>query len=190
MPATSDANQLVMRLDRGEAAAASELVPLVYAELRQLAARHLQHERTDHTLQPTALVHEAFFRLFGPNQTSFENRGHFFSAASEAMRRILVDHARNRLAVKRGGGRRRVELQESGEESQDRTEDVLAVDEALQKLACSDPRKGCLVELRFFGGLTNEEAASVLGISERTAKRDWSYAKAWLHREMMKTKNC
>ncbi len=174
----------------GRTGAQAELFAVVYAELRRLAASQMGGERADHTLQPTALVHEAFFRLFGANQTPFEHRGHFFSAASEAMRRILVDHARNRLAVKRGGGRRRVELQDVGEEPKDRTEDVLAVDEALKKLASLDPRKGCLVELRFFGGLTNDEAAAVLGISERTAKRDWSYAKAWLHRDMSAMPPC
>ena len=176
-----------LRMDRMGARA--ELFAVVYDELRRLAASQMRGERGDHTLQPTALVHEAFFRLFGPKQTTFENRGHFFSAASEAMRRILVDHARHRLAAKRGGDRGRMQLADVAERPEDRTEAVLAVDEALKKLACSDPRKGCLVELRFFGGLTNEEAAAVLGISERTAKRDWSYAKAWLYRQMMKTKN-
>jgi RNA polymerase sigma factor (TIGR02999 family) len=179
--------QILSDLRMGRTGAQVELFAVIYDELRRLAASQMRGERADHTLQPTALVHEAFFRLFGPNQTPFESRGHFFRAASEAMRRILVDHARHRLAVKRGGGRLRVELQEVGEEPADRSEDVLAVDEALKKLACSDSRKGCLVELRFFGGLTSEEAAAVLGISERTAKRDWNYAKAWLHREMRKT---
>ncbi len=181
--------RILSELRMGRTGARAELFAVVYGELRRLAASQMGGERADHTLQPTALVHEAFFRLFGPSQTPFENRGHFFSAASEAMRRILVDHARHRLAVKRGGGRRRVELEDVGDEVNDRFEDVLAVDEALKKLACMDPRKGCLVELRFFGGMTNEEAAAVLGISERTAKRDWSYAKAWLHRQMMKTDN-
>ena len=188
-PRPENLTQILSDLRMDRTGARAELFAVVYGQLRRLAASQMRGERADHTLQPTALVHEAFFRLFGANQTPFENRGHFFRAASEAMRRILVDHARQRQAVKRGGGRRRVELQEVSEEPADRSEDVLAVDEALQKLACSDPRKGRLVELRFFGGLTSEEAAAVLGISERTAKRDWSYAKAWLHREMMKTKN-
>ena len=181
--------RILSELRMGRTGARPELFAVVYDELRRLAASQMGGERADHTLQPTALVHEAFFRLFGPDQTTFENRGHFFSAASEAMRRILVDHARHRLAVKRGGGRRRIELENVGDQPKNRSEDVLAVDEALKKLACSDPRKGCLVELRFFGGMTNGEAAAALGISERTAKRDWSYAKAWLHREMAETKN-
>ncbi len=188
-PKPESLTRILSDLRMGRTGAQAELFAVVYSELRRLAASQMSGERADHTLQPTALVHEAFFRLFGPNQPPFENRGHFFRAASEAMRRILVDHARHRLAVKRGGGRRRIELEDVGDQTNDRTEDVLAVDEALQKLSCSDPRKGHLVELRFFGGLTNEEAAAVLGISERTAKRDWSYAKAWLQREMADMKN-
>jgi len=168
----------------GRTGAAEQLFRIVYDELRKLAAAQMRSERTGHTLQPTALVHEAFIRLVKDDQARWDNRAHFFGAAAEAMRRILVDHARARLAVRRGGDRRKVSLDDTPDLVLDRAGEVLGVDEALTRLAAIDARKARLVELRFFGGLGIEEAAAVLGISPRSVKRDWSYAKAWLYREM------
>ena len=160
---------------------ASELLPLVYEELRGLAARKMQMEGPQ-TLQPTALVHEAWLRLSGENEVRFENRAHFFAAAAEAMRRILIDRARARLAAKRGGKMERVELEclELSIEADDDT--LLAVHDALNRLAEHD----AFIQLRFFAGMTNEEAALALGIPERTARRQWSFARAWLYRDIQR----
>jgi len=161
-----------------------ELIPLVYDELRQLAAQKMAHESPGQTLQATALVHEAWLRLGGDRQPAWENRSHFFAAAAEAMRRILIDRARSRLAVRHGAGARRVNL-ESVEQAMEADDDsMVAVHEALEQLARHDAAKAELVKLRFFAGLTMEQAARVLGLSEATAKRHWAYARAWLYREI------
>ena len=170
----------------GNVQAAAELLPLVYEQLRALANNNMRQERSDQTLQATGLVHEAYLRLV--DQTSapeWNGRWHFFAAAAEAMRRILVDSARRRTARKRGGGRDRVSLQNAAELTLDAPpDDLLALDEALAALAVEQPRKEQLVKLRYFAGLTNEQAAQAMGISESTAERHWSYARAWLHRRM------
>jgi RNA polymerase sigma factor (TIGR02999 family) len=169
---------------RGEPGAAAELLPLVYAELRRLAAARLTEERPGHTLDPTALVHEAYLRLVG-GQT-FDGRGHFFAAAAEAMRRILVDAARRRNAAKRGGALNRVEVAEVTLAAPEGPPvgDLLALDDALDRLTAEHPEKADLVKLRYFAGLTIEEAATALGVSPATAKRHWTYARAWLFREL------
>lgn len=168
----------------GRTGAAEQLFQLVYDELRRLAASHMRAERPGHTLQATALVHEAFMRLIRDDQMDWRNRAHFFGAAAQAMRRILVDHARARGAIRRGGDRRKASLDDTPDLSTDRSDEMVAVDAALSRLADLDPRKGRLVELRFFGGLDIEETAQVLGVSSRTVKRDWTFAKAWLYREI------
>ncbi len=183
-PRREKAGELTRILDdlrHGDGEAQEHLVTLVYQELRDLAAVHLSKERVGHTLQPTALVHEAFLQLF-QGEPRFENRAHFFGAAGEAMRRILVDHARHRLAQKRGGDRQRVALEEPV--CQNDLYTILAVDEALTRLSVLDERKRKLVELRFFAGCSLDEAAQILEVSRATAKRDWVFAKAWLHHEL------
>lgn len=160
-----------------------EVMPLVYGELRRLAARYLRAERADHTLQPTALVNEAYLCLAGQHGVEWKNRAHFVAIAANTMRHVLVDHARERAALKRGGGRRRVTLH-SSIRVEDRDVDVLALDEALTRLAAFDPAGCRLVELRYFGGLTVEETAEVMGTSPATVKRQWTVVKAWLYREM------
>jgi len=175
------------RVNEGELPPAEELLPLVYQELRKLAAHKMGQEAPDQTLQPTALVHEAWLRLGADAQPPWENRAHFFAAAAEAMRRILVERARQRSALKRGGGAMRISLDESEipmVASDD--ERLLGVDEALERLAACHPRQAELVKLRYFVGMTFEEAASVLDISVRTAKAWWAYARAWLKVEMRK----
>jgi RNA polymerase sigma factor (TIGR02999 family) len=163
----------------------AELFPLVYSELRQIAAAQLAREQPAQTLDATALVHEVFLKLGGEGQ--FQNRGHFFAAAAEAMRRILVDRARNRQALKRGGDRRRLRFDQLHLEAEETPAEFLALHEALDKLAARDPRKAELVKLRFFAGLTNAQAAEILGISSSTADNDWAYARAWLRLEIEKT---
>lgn len=173
------------RVEQGDPKAAKELLPLVYGELRRLAAQKMAHEAAGHTLQPTALVHEAWMRLGGSDAPTFENRAHFFGAAAEAMRRILIEHARRRSAAKRGAGAEVVDF-DSLEISSPIADDdlLLAVNEALEKLATVDPRKADLVKLRYFVGLNFEEAAAALGIAVPTAKQWWAYARAWLTVEM------
>lgn len=163
----------------GDRAALDRLLPLVYDELRRIAARHLERERPDHTLQPTALVHEAYFRLVDQRQVDWKNRAQFLGLAAEMMRRILVNHARDRNALKRGGGLHRVALTEELEQPGPDV-DIQLLDDALRRLAEHDPRKAQIVELRFFGGLTNAEAADVLQVSLATVERDWKFARAWL----------
>jgi RNA polymerase sigma factor (TIGR02999 family) len=180
----ADATRLLAECERGDEAALAQLFPIVYGELRALAARHLGRERRDHTLQPTALVHEAFLKLAGERNQRWQSHGHFLGLAATAMRRILIDHAVRRNAEKRGGGRERTQLFEAASLFEERAEDLLALDEALQKLDALDPRKARLVELRFFAGLNEEEAASALGVSARTVERDWRVAKAWLRKEI------
>lgn len=183
MPA--DVTQLLSAIDSGDPQAADELLPLVYEELRRLAAHKMANERPGQTLQATALVHEAWLRLGGEEQPDWRNRSHFFAAASEAMRRILVERARRRQAVKRGGGSEPVPFEEI-EIPQPGLDDgtLLAMNEALEKFADLDPRKAELVKLRYFVGLSFDEAAPALGIAVPTAKQWWAYARAWLKVEM------
>ncbi|QDU56107.1 ECF-type sigma factor [Aeoliella mucimassa] len=182
----SDVTQILYKIEQGDQQAAAELLPLVYAELRQLATRRMSQEAAGHTLQPTALVHEAYLRLVGTTDTpQWDSRGHFFAAAAIAMRRILIENARRKSTAKRGGERIRCELDdEMAEVAATDHSTLLALDEALTKLAREDADLARLVELRFFAGLTIEEAAEILGISSRTAKRNWSYGRAWLRREL------
>ncbi len=170
--------QLLEAAHRGDRQAAAELLPLVYAELRKLAAAKLAAEKPGQTLDPTALVHEAYLRLVGDQ--AFDGRGHFLAAAAEAMRRILVEQARRRKALKRGGGGGRFDLRESDRVAVSDPDTVLAVDEALVKLEADDPGSAAVARLRLFGGLTVEEAGDALGVSRATAFRDWAFARAWL----------
>ena len=168
----------------GDANAADRLMPLVYDGLRKIAAQYLRKERSDHTFQPTALVHEAYLKLIDVSDANWQDRAHFFAAASTMMRHILVDHARARLTDKRGGAFQRIELDEAvsfSDRTGEKNLDILALDEALTQLAGFDERQTRIVELRFFGGLTVEETAEVLKISPATVKREWSLAKAWLY---------
>jgi RNA polymerase sigma factor (TIGR02999 family) len=180
-----DVTQLLSAIDYGDPKAAEELLPLVYEELRKLAASRMAHERDGHTLQPTALVHEAWLKLGGEAQPNWQNRSHFFAAAAEAMRRILVDRARKRLAVKRGGRVEHVELEAiellapAGDD-----DGLLRVNEVLEKFAAIDPRKAELVKLRYFMGMSFDESAAALGIAVPTAKQWWAYARAWLSVEL------
>jgi len=177
----SHITDLLSAIDRGDPRAAQELFPLVYDELRELAAAKLAREPAGHTLQPTALVHEAYLRLVDVDQAQqFAGRGHFFASAAEAMRRILVESARRKKADKRGGGRARLDLDDLTPAAPDRADDLLALDEALTRLGDADPQAAELVKLRYFGGLTIPESAAVLGVSPRTADSLWAYARAWL----------
>jgi RNA polymerase sigma factor (TIGR02999 family) len=181
----SDLTQILSRIEQGDPSAADQLLPLVYDELRRLAAQRLANEKPGHTLQPTALVHEAYLRVCGPDQAQHWNgRGHFFAAAAEAMRRILVDHARRKRSRKRGGDLQRQELDGLELALAEMPEDLVALDEALNKLAATDKTAAELVQMRFFAGLPLVEAAALLGISPRTADRLWAYARAWLHQEI------
>ena len=175
---------ILNRIEQGDPQAADQLLPLVYAELRKMAASKMAHESPGQTLQPTALVHEAWLRLGADQQPVWQNRAHFFAAAAEAMRRILVDNARRKHRVKHGGELRRIDLTDLDVAATAPDDTVLAVHEALGRLAEHDPVGAKLIELRFFIGLPNVEAARVLGLSERTAKRNWAYARAWLQKEL------
>jgi RNA polymerase sigma factor (TIGR02999 family) len=178
----SDVTRILNAIEHGDPHAAEQLLPLVYDELRKLAAQKLAQEKPGHTLQATALVHEAYVRLVGADdEQQWGNRGHFFAAAAEAMRRILIDRARHKQTRKAGGERRRLDLDdiESALEEEN-GERLLALDEALQQLEAEDPRKAELVKLRFFGGLTAAQAAAALGVSMSTAEKDWAYARSWL----------
>ncbi|MDA8745507.1 ECF-type sigma factor [Rubripirellula amarantea] len=183
-----DVTRILSAIHEGDRHAASELLPLVYEELRGLASSKMNHEKSGHTLQPTALVHEAFLRLVGgEDQQKWDSRGHFFAAAAEAMRRILIDNARRRGRNKRGGDYVRRELDEDAAiVVADDVDELLALDDALTKLAIEDADLAKLVELRYFTGLTIDETAEVQGVSPRTTKRNWAYARAWLQREMNK----
>jgi RNA polymerase sigma factor (TIGR02999 family) len=183
----ADVTQYLRAWEAGDDRALEALLPLVYAELRQIAARHLGSERSGHTLQPTALVNEAYLRLHGLRGVPWHDRTHFFAIASRVMRRALVDHARARSAAKRGADAPRVELIEGMHDALEPVLDaptLIDLDRALDELAAAEPRLARLVEVRFFGGLTIEEAALVLGCSPRTAKRDWTFARAWLLRRL------
>jgi RNA polymerase sigma factor (TIGR02999 family) len=175
---------LLARVSGGDAEAQSRLAPLVYGELRRLAAHYMRRERPDHTLQPTAVVHEAYIRLVQQKDANWQGRAHFFAIASRMMRNILVDHARNANAGKRGGRCHKVPLDAALVYAEDQSDQLLMVNEALDRLAQWDPRQCRIVEMRFFGGLSNEEVAEVLGISARTVKREWSVARAWLYGEL------
>ncbi len=179
-----EVTQLLRAWRRGDAAARDRLVPLVYNELHRLAHCYMARERAEHSLQTTALVHEAYLRLVDAHQVDWKNRVHFFAISASLMRRILVEFARSRYALKRGGNVRKVALDEAAVISPPPDEDLLRLDEALNALAAVDPRQAKVVELRFFGGLTEEETAEALGVSSDTVLRDWKKAKLWLWREM------
>jgi len=185
----SDVTLVLNAAVQGDPCAAAELLPLVYDELRRLAAHRLAGERHEHTLQPTALVHEAWLRIAGTHDRSWQGRQHFFAAAAEAMRRILVDRARRRQAVKRGAGAEHADAAVVDLPAPAPDEQLLAMNEAVEKLAGVDPRKARLVDLKYFVGMTFEEAAEVLGIAVPTAKQWWAYARAWLRVEMEGTKS-
>lgn len=178
--------QLLDRWGNGDQRALDELMPLVYDELHRLARNYLRHERRDHTLQPTALVHEAYLRLIDQTRVALHNRAHFFGIAAQMMRRILVDHARLHQASKRGDGDYKLSLDQADQVANRQAVDLIALDEAMQRLATFSPQQSRIVELRFFGGLTIEEAAGLLGISHATVEREWSVARAWLRRELSK----
>jgi len=179
-----DVTLLLNKLAAGDQKAAAELVPLVYEELRELAARHLAHERPDHTLQTTALVHEAYLKLAAQKAAKWQNRAQFFGVASQAMRRILVDYARGKQRIRRGGKQQKVSLDDVSLVSPSRTEEVLAVHESLSRLEALDSRQARIVELRYFGGLKVEEIAEVVGISAKTVMRELNVAKAWLYGDL------
>jgi RNA polymerase sigma factor (TIGR02999 family) len=178
---------LLLRWRSGDKAALDALMPLVYGELRRLAHHYLQQERTDHTLQSTALVHEAYARLIGQSLPEWQNRAHFFGVAAQIMRQILVDYARQRRAVKRGGELCKLTLENAESESQRTEVDIVALDDALRDLAKIDAQQSRVVELRFFAGLSIEDTSEVLGISPSTVKRDWNTARVWLYRELDRT---
>ena len=180
-PPAPNVTELLEGLSAGKEHALDDLLPVVHNELRRQAARYLRRERQNHTLQPTALVNEAFIRLVDQRNVRWQNRAHFFGVAAQAMRRILIDHARTQQRIKRGGVQQNVTLDEGMLATEARSIDVLALDEALTRLASIDERQARVVELRFFAGLSVEETATVMAISTATVKREWSMAKAWLH---------
>ena len=180
----SDVTRILNAIDQGDPQAAAELLPLVYNELRKLAAGKMAQERPGQTLQPTALVHEAWLRLTGNDQKQWDSRGHFFGAAAEAMRRILIENARRKKALRHGAGQQRLDIQEMEIAAPAGDDQLLAINEALDKLAIEHAQKAELVKLRYFAGMSIEEVAVVLGISEATAKRWWAYARAWLFSEI------
>jgi RNA polymerase sigma-70 factor, ECF subfamily len=184
---TKDITVLLGEVSKGNEEAASELIPLVYGELRKLADRYMNRERPNHTLQATALVHEAYLKLVQNPPVELQNRSHFFGIAAQVMRQILVDYARGHSREKRGAGQQVVSFEDVLVFSPERSSEYLRIDESLERLMKFDPRQGKIVELRFFGGLTIEETAQVLGISPKTVKREWSMAKAWLHGELRQT---
>jgi RNA polymerase sigma factor (TIGR02999 family) len=185
-PSTHEVTQLLIAWSNGDKAALDKLTPLVYEELRRLAHHYMSHERPGHTLQTTALVNEAYLRLVNRQGVHWQSRAHFFAIAATLMRSILVDHARSHAYAKRGGGTRKIELDEAMIVSQERAAEVVALDDVLKQLADFDPQQSRIVELRFFGGLTIDETAEVLDLSPATIKREWSTARAWLYRELSK----
>ena len=184
IPSRKDVTDLLIDWSKGDQEALNKLMPLVYDELHRLASRYLRHERPGHTLQTTALVHEAYLKLVDERNANWQNRVHFFAAAAQVMRHVLVDYARSRRASKRGGDYCRLSLDEARISSEEKDADLLALNDALNNLAAIDPQQSRIVELRVFGGLTVEETAEALGISPRTVKREWSMAKAWLHKQI------
>jgi RNA polymerase sigma factor (TIGR02999 family) len=191
VPANSpeETTRLLAQLEAGDGEAAAELLPLVYKELRAVADSFFRRQPADHTLQPTALVHEAYLRLIHHKDANWSSRAHFFSVACKAMRQILINHAERRAAVKRGGDRQKLTLSEGLVPAQQREVDLLALDEALTQLFALSERMGKVVELRYFGGLTIEEIAHVLGVSKRTIEGDWQTARAWLRRALSENEN-
>lgn len=189
IPVSQDVTRMLVDWSNGDQAALDKLLPLVNAELRQLARRYMRRESPGHTLQTSALVNEAYLRLIDQKHVQWQNRAHFFGIAAQLMRRILIDHARSHHYAKRGGGAIKVSLDEAAAVTEARAVELLAVDEALERLMAMDARKGRIVELRFFGGLTEEETAEVLGISTPTVQREWRAAKAWLRRMLMEGKD-
>lgn len=185
-PLSARVSLLLANWRQGDQEAREALVPLVYSELRRIARRHLWREHPGHTLESAALVHEAYLRLIGQRSPPWQNRAHFFGVAARLMRQILVDHARNRLAAKRGAGVPRLSLDAQVASPHQHEVDLVALDDALDRLAALDPRQGRIIELRFFAGLSIEETALVLGISPATVKREWTTARAWLLRELRK----
>jgi RNA polymerase sigma factor (TIGR02999 family) len=183
----TEVTRALSAVDHDDPLAAEQLLPLVYDELRQLAARTLSREKPGQTLQATALVHEVYVRLIGGGERRWDGRGHFFAAAAEAIRRILIDRARGKRSAKRGGGRAKLDLDAIDLATQSTPDQLLAVDDALAKLAREDPATARLVQLRYFAGLTVEQAGNALGISTATAYRHWKYARAWLHNELTGT---
>jgi RNA polymerase sigma factor (TIGR02999 family) len=183
-PSRQDVTDLLVEWGNGDQEALNQLMPLVYDELHRLASRHLRHERPGHTLQTTALVHEAYLKLVDQKNMTWQNRVQFFAASAQVMRHILVDHARSRRALKRGGENLRLSLDEAKMSSEEKDADLLSLNEALNNLSVIDSQQSRVVELRIFGGLTVEETAEALEISTRTVKREWSMAKAWLHRQI------
>jgi RNA polymerase sigma factor (TIGR02999 family) len=183
----SDVTRVLNAIEQGDVKAADVLLPLVYEELRRLAAQKMTQERPGQTLQATALVHEAYIRLVGSEAQNWKGRTHFFAAAAEAMRRILIDNARRKQRLKRGGDREKLDLEDADIAIETPLEDVIALDEALEKLALEDVKKAALVKLRYFAGLTIQEAAKMLDISTATADRYWFYARAWLFDEISKS---
>ena len=180
-----DLTQMLIQLSEGKAQVVDDILPLIYDELRRLAGNYLRRERSDHTLQPTALVHEAYLKLIDQTQVKWQNRAHFFGIAANIMRRILVDYARQHRADKRGGAAEKIPLEEEILiVSEGKSAELLALDEALENLAKIDEQKSKIVELRYFGGLSVEETAEVLGVSEVTVKRHWRMAKAWLYGQL------
>jgi len=180
----SDVTLILDKVSRGDNAAAEELLPLVYHELRKIAAGRMAHEAAGQTLQATALVHEAWLRMVGDGARTWENRAHFFGAASEAMRRILIENARRKSRLKRGGDQQRIELDEVDLAAVTPDDKMLLIDEALEQLKAEDEEKARVVVMKFFGGLTNQEVAQTLGVTERTVERQWAYAKAWMFRQI------
>lgn len=180
----SEVTRLLKAISDGDAKSSDELLPLVYEELRKLAAAHMVRERPGQTLQPTALVHEAYLRLLGNRESDWSNRGHFFGAAAQAMRRILVEQARKRGRIKRGGDLQRVTLEDVPDGTDTEQVDFLVLDEALRRMEVEDERMARVVMLRFFAGLSIEDTAEAMGISPMTVKREWACAKAWLHDEL------
>jgi RNA polymerase sigma factor (TIGR02999 family) len=176
----SEITQVLEAIGRGEGHASEELLPLVYAELRRHASVRMASEAPGHTLQPTALVHEAWLRMFGDGKRVWQNRAHFFGAASEAMRRVLIENARRKSRLKRGGNQVRLDIEQLELAATTPDEKVLLIDDALKRLEEQDPEKARVVMLKFFGGLTSQEAAETMGVTERTIERHWAYAKAWL----------
>ncbi len=185
----TDVTRILNAIEGGDAGAAEQLLPLVYDELRVLAARKLSHERPGQTLQATALVHEAYIRLVGSEEKNWAGRRHFFAAAAEAMRRILVDNARRKRSIRHGGGRRKVELSDAFAVVEERRDELLGLDEALEKLGEEDASLAEVVKLRYFAGLTLDQAAEIMGIGRRTADRYWALGRAWLYQEMARDKS-
>jgi RNA polymerase sigma factor (TIGR02999 family) len=186
MDEAHEVTQLLADWSEGDKAALEKLTPVVYEELRRLAHRYMHGQRPDHTLQTTALANEAYLRLVDQSRPSFQNRSHFFAVAAKAMRQILLNHARDQQRQKRGGGASKVELDTTALVSPEQTKTVLDVDEALERLALLDERKARIVELKYFGGLQEDEIASVLKVSAITVRRDWRFARAWLYTELQK----